>query len=109
MQKYEESWVHQKQVHLVSEMCEDGDLWKFIQSHMKNETVISEEEIISILCQACEGLAYLHNQNVPHRDIKNLNLLRNKDGTIKIGDLGLATELNCQSQNMNTIAGTPGY
>ena len=34
--KYGESWIHLKQVYLVLEMCDDGDLWKYIQLHMKN-------------------------------------------------------------------------
>lgn len=40
--------------------------------------------------QAALGLDYAHHQGIVHRDIKPSNLLRDKSGTIKILDLGLA-------------------
>lgn len=40
--------------------------------------------------QAALGLDYAHHQGIVHRDIKPSNLLRDRSGTIKILDLGLA-------------------
>lgn len=40
--------------------------------------------------EVCEGLAYLHTSGVVHRDLKPSNIFV-KDGSAKIGDLGLAT------------------
>jgi serine/threonine protein kinase len=39
---------------------------------------------------AARGLAYAHHQKVIHRDIKPSNLLVDRDGTVKILDMGLA-------------------
>jgi formylglycine-generating enzyme required for sulfatase activity len=40
--------------------------------------------------QAARGLEYAHRQGVVHRDIKPSNLLLDKDGVVKILDMGLA-------------------
>lgn len=55
------------------------------------------------------GIFYLHSNKVLHRDIKTINMFLTKDNSVKIGDLGVAKELN-QTQNMAmTVVGTPYY
>ncbi|EPS98646.1 hypothetical protein FOMPIDRAFT_1017539 [Fomitopsis schrenkii] len=53
-----------------------------------------EEEVVKcILKQALEGLNYLHTNGLMHRDIKLANLLIDDDGTVLLGDLGVAAFL----------------
>lgn len=53
-----------------------------------------EEEVVKcILKQALEGLNYLHINGFIHRDIKAANLLIDEDGTVLVGDLGVAASL----------------
>lgn len=53
-----------------------------------------EEEVVKcILKQALEGLNYLHINGLIHRDIKAANLLIDDDGTVLLGDLGVAAPL----------------
>ncbi|KAF9786142.1 kinase-like protein [Thelephora terrestris] len=53
-----------------------------------------EEEVVKcILKQALEGINYLHINGLMHRDIKAANLLIDDDGTVLLGDLGVATFL----------------
>ncbi|KLO20473.1 kinase-like protein, partial [Schizopora paradoxa] len=54
-----------------------------------------EEEVVKcILRQALEGLNYLHINGFIHRDIKAANLLIDDDGTVLLGDLGVAADLH---------------
>lgn len=42
------------------------------------------------------GLSYIHENNIIHRDIKSENLLITSEGVLKIGDLGSAREMKAR-------------
>jgi len=46
------------------------------------------------IVQVLNGLAYLHEKSIIHRDVKGGNLLLTKEGTIKLADFGIALQLN---------------
>jgi serine/threonine protein kinase len=57
--------------------------------------------------QILEGLIFLHEQNIAHRDLKCNNIFINSNtGDIIIGDLGLAKHKNV---NYHSVIGTPEY
>ncbi len=49
----------------------------------------SPREAAGFLLQATRGLAYAHNLNIIHRDIKPDNLLLSENGILKTGDMAL--------------------
>ena len=57
---------------------------------VKRDGVCSCDQAVDYLRQAARGLQYAHTQGVIHRDIKPSNLLVDRQGTVKLLDLGLA-------------------
>ena len=50
---------------------------------------LEAEEAAAYVLQAARGLRYAHDQSMIHRDIKPENLLLNRQGLVKVADLGL--------------------
>lgn len=66
------------------------------------------------VAQAARGLAYLHQRRIIHRDIKPSNLLIDRQGIVKIFDLGLARDFNSGDHSLTalhreSLLGTPDY
>ncbi|XP_056395826.1 protein kinase C delta type-like [Hyla sarda] len=57
---------------------------------------------------AC-GLQFLHRQNIVHRDIKPDNIMLDKDGHIRIIDLGVAQDGVTFSNKIQGVTGTLPY
>ncbi|TYJ43290.1 hypothetical protein E1A91_A03G143200v1 [Gossypium mustelinum] len=52
----------------------------------------SQSEVKCLMLQLLEGVTYLHDNWVLHRDLKTSNLLLNNQGELKICDFGLARQ-----------------
>jgi eukaryotic-like serine/threonine-protein kinase len=67
-------------------------------------------EAVEILAQSCRGLAYAHRHEVVHRDVKPGNLLRSRDGMVKLADFGIAKAAE-QSDitKVGSVLGTAAY
>ncbi|EAU85791.2 STE/STE11/cdc15 protein kinase [Coprinopsis cinerea okayama7 len=73
-------------LYIILEFCENGSLHNIIKKFGK----FPENLVAVYISQVLEGLVYLHDQGVIHRDIKGANILTNKDGTVKLADFGVA-------------------
>ena len=57
----------------------------------------------------CAGVAYLHDHGIVHRDLKPGNIFLD-EGTVKIGDYGLAKFISCSRRSGQTESvGTVHY
>lgn len=76
-----------------------------------NRFGVFEERVFSRYArQVLEGVSFLHNNNIIHRDIKGANLMLMPNGRIKLIDFGCAKRLvhRCsQPQLQNTMQGSP--
>ncbi|MCE9606246.1 MAG: serine/threonine protein kinase [Planctomycetia bacterium] len=73
------------QHYLVMEYVDGADLTTLV----KDNGVFSIDMAIRTISQAAAGLQYAHEQGVIHRDIKPRNLLQDKQGGVRLLDLGL--------------------
>ncbi|CAK92399.1 unnamed protein product (macronuclear) [Paramecium tetraurelia] len=76
----------QNKIYIIMEYMEEDLL-----TALKRNT-FSEQQAKMIMFQVLQGLAYLHNKGIIHRDIKPNNIL-NRNLEIKICDLGMAQNL----------------
>jgi serine/threonine protein kinase len=72
--------------YLVVEFVDGPDLARLV----RERGPLPVPTAIDYLTQAAAGLAHAHAKGIVHRDIKPSNLLVDKDGTVKILDMGLA-------------------
>jgi serine/threonine-protein kinase len=77
---------------------------------LRDDGWVEVEDAISIIEQACQGLDYAHRHGVVHRDVKPGNLLRAREGEVKLADFGIAkaTEQSSITQ-VGSVLGTAAY
>uniref|UniRef100_W5MTR5 non-specific serine/threonine protein kinase n=1 Tax=Lepisosteus oculatus TaxID=7918 RepID=W5MTR5_LEPOC len=105
--QYRESFEETGCLYIVMDYCEGGDLFKRINA--QKGVLFSEDQIMDWFVQICLALKHVHDRKILHRDIKSQNIFLTKDGTIQLGDFGIARVLNSTVELARTCIGTPYY
>jgi hypothetical protein len=103
---------------LVMELM-DRDLHQLMEELVNNESQVAPfapfelPEAVDIMLQVAEGMNYLHQNRVVHRDLKSKNILvkyneRDRHVYAKVADFGLSKtkELSCTYSNLTMDLGT---
>ncbi|MCB9845536.1 MAG: serine/threonine protein kinase [Phycisphaeraceae bacterium] len=98
-----------------------GEYHYFVMEYVDGRTVYddivkhkrySESEAVEIAIQSAEALLHAHARGLIHRDIKPKNIMINRDGVVKVADLGLAraiTDKEAAEAESGKAFGTPYY
>ena len=101
----------QHAVWIIMEFCDLGDLNQFFKSYYSQ---LKFEVIVKLMKQIMNGIAFLHDRNIVHRDIKPGNILLasrpQQNVVVKLGDFGLSKILDpdsltsAMSSNVGTLS-----
>lgn len=86
-----EAWDFNNFFYIMTEYCEGGTLFEFLEEHKNYK--LDEFRIWKILIEILNGLKFIHLNNYLHLDLKPANIFITFEGYLKIGDFGLATKL----------------
>lgn len=75
-------------IYLILEYCSMGDLYESIRL---GRGPLETENVREFILQLINAVDFMHSKGLYHRDIKPENIFLCKDGSMKLGDLGLAT------------------
>ncbi|UCG57537.1 MAG: serine/threonine protein kinase [Phycisphaerales bacterium] len=85
---------------------------KTIADDLAEGRVFDEKEAIEIIIQVTRALAHAHANGLVHRDVKPKNIMTNKEGVVKLADMGLAREtadIETAQSEAGKAYGTPYY
>ena len=91
-------------IYIIMEYCEKGELF----NHIEKETHLSNDEAACYFYQLINGLEYIHQKGIVHRDLKLENILLNKNNILKIIDFGLSNHYD-KNELLTTPCGSPSY
>merc|ERR1712000_521121 len=74
--------------YLVLEYCAQGDLYEAIRL---DRGPLQTEHVRRFMLQLISAVQHMHANGLYHRDIKPENIFLTEDGSMKLGDFGLAT------------------
>ena len=80
------------QPYMVQPVMGGGDVEALIED--AEDGRLSLEEALRIAIEICRGLEFAHSKGIIHRDLKPGNVWLTDDGTVRIGDFGLALSLD---------------
>jgi serine/threonine protein kinase len=76
---------------------------------IRNHVSLSVPQKIDIILEVAKALQYAHDKGVIHRDVKPGNIMRLRDGSVKVVDFGIAHLADQTITKTGMVMGTLGY
>lgn len=102
------SFVVESELWIVTPLLRGGSCRQLMEA-LAPAGFEDEKIIAKVLHHALEGIAYLHKNNMIHRDLKAGNMLISETGCVKVADFGASARmlLAGAEQTPQTLIGTP--
>jgi serine/threonine-protein kinase len=113
--------LNQANIVQAVDVGEAGGYHYFVMEYVEGKTlyddlaagkVYGEKEALDVIIQVAEALRHAHSVGLIHRDVKPKNIMINKEGTVKLADMGLArqtTDFEAAKMEKGKAYGTPYY
>ncbi|XP_074311093.1 LEAF RUST 10 DISEASE-RESISTANCE LOCUS RECEPTOR-LIKE PROTEIN KINASE-like 1.3 [Silene latifolia] len=99
-----------KEILLVYEYISNGTLGDHLHGKVSQTSRLPWPLRAKIAVETAEGLYFLHQNGVIHRDVKTANILLDNNLQVKVADFGLAKPFPLDRSHVWTYPqGTPGY
>ena len=96
--------------YMVMEYLEGDTLKARLDDYRRRNQRMPLGEIVRIMLDVLDGVAYAHSEGVVHRDLKPANILLTKRGQAVISDFGIATMIGgTKLTATGALMGTPEY
>jgi len=106
------AWKSDVYQYLLLDWADGGDLGTLVKA-TKSTGGMSQPDFKFYAYSIIKAFNTLHNENVCHRDLKPHNVVMDKDGYVKIVDLGLSKRIEPEPEEgrlrANTYCGTSEY
>nr|CAD7403783.1 unnamed protein product [Timema poppensis] len=99
-----EAFFFEAKLWMLIEYCDGGALDSIM---VELEKPLTEPQIAYVCQQMTEGLVFLHQSKVIHRDLKAGNVLLTMAGGVKLADFGVSAKNKFTLQKHDTFIGTP--
>jgi serine/threonine-protein kinase len=97
---------HEKNTPFIAmEYLEGESLDRIIDQH----PVLPLSVKLGYIVRVCDALAYAHQHNVVHRDVKPANIMVTKEGVVKVVDFGIARLTDMSMTQPNMMIGSRAY
>ena len=90
----------------VLSWADNGSLYDYMHVHNNTLDLVTS---LRVVAEVAAGMAYLHANNVVHRDLKSPNVLLDDALCARITDFGLSTFAHDHRKTLSKVAGTPHW